>query len=164
MPTCSASWELRIERISASRIRELLREGNVRRARELLGRPFSLVGTVVHGEQRGRTLGYPTANMVLDGLHLPAFGVYAVLVDVQDGPHAGSYHGAASLGVRPQYQGEVPNLETFLFDFSGDLYGATLSVGLVRFLRPEATFESTEAFIAQMDADCAEARAILAAT
>jgi riboflavin kinase/FMN adenylyltransferase len=87
-----------------------------------------------------------------------------VLVDVLDGPHKGQYHGAASLGVRPQYQGEEPNLETFLFDFSGDLYGAHLSVGLVEYLRAEATFDSLEAFIAQMEADCARARQILAAT
>ena len=115
------------------------------------------------GEQRGRTLGYPTANMSIAGLHPPRFGVYAVLVDVLEGPHEGRYHGAASLGVRPQYGGAEPNLETFLFDFSGDLYGAHLSVALVAFLRDEATFDSVEAFIAQMDADCARARSLLAA-
>ena len=99
--------------------------------------------------------------MSIDGLHPPAFGVYAVLVDVLDGPHAGSYHGAASMGVRPMFGENRPNLETFLFDFSGDLYGATLSVGLVEFLRPEESFDSLDALIAQMDADCARAREIL---
>ena len=116
------------------------------------------------GEQRGRDLGYPTANMSMDGLHLPKFGVYAVLVDVQDGPNAGSYHGAASLGVRPMFGINTANLETFIFDFSGDLYGATLSVGLVDFLRPELKFDTLEELIAQMEADCLQARSLLSAT
>ena len=89
------------------------------------------------------------------------FGVYAVLVDVQDGPHAGSYHGAASLGVRPMFGVNTANLETFIFDFSGDLYGATLSVGLVEFLRPEIKFDTLQELITQMDADCLQARSIL---
>jgi len=129
----------------------------------MLGHWHRIEGTVVGGEQRGRELGYPTANMWIDGLHPPRFGVYAVLVDVQDGPHKGSSHGAASLGVRPMFDGQVPNLETFLFDFEGDLYGSTLSVGLVDFLRPELKFDSLDALIAQMDADCHRARDILAA-
>lgn len=149
-------------RVSSTAIRQALSDGKPEQAAEMLGHWHRIAGPVVGGEQRGRVLGFPTANMELQGLHLPAFGVYAVLVDVQDGPHKGSYHGAASLGVRPQFAGEVPNLETFLFDFSGDLYGATLSVGLVSYLRPEATFDSLDAFVAQMDADCAEARRILA--
>jgi riboflavin kinase/FMN adenylyltransferase len=101
--------------------------------------------------------------MSIDGLHPPKFGVYAVLVDVRDGPHAGSYHGVASMGVRPMFGENRPNLETFLFDFSGDLYGATLSIGLVDYLRGEERFDSLEALIAQMDADSAKARTILAA-
>jgi len=129
----------------------------------MLGHWHRIDGPVVGGEQRGRTLGYPTANMSIEGLHPPKFGVYAVLVDVLDGPHKGHYHGAASLGLRPMFQGEVPNLETFIFDFSGDLYDAPLSVALVDYLRPEETFDSLDAFIAQMDADCARARSILAA-
>ena len=101
--------------------------------------------------------------MAVDGLHLPALGVYAVLVDVLDGPHKGKYHGAASLGTRPMFGENRPNLETYLFDFSGDLYGATLSVGLVDYLRGEEKFDSLEALIDQMNADCARARAILEA-
>lgn len=149
--------------VSSTAIRTALSEGRPRDAAAMLGHWHRIEGEVVGGEQRGRELGYPTANMSVEGLHLPAFGVYAVLVDVLDGPHAGSYHGAASLGVRPMFNGEVPNLETFLFDFSGDLYGATLSVGLVEYLRPEEKFDGLEALIAQMDADCDRARAILAA-
>ncbi|MCJ7871634.1 bifunctional riboflavin kinase/FAD synthetase [Marinovum sp. 2_MG-2023] len=151
------------DQISSTAIRQALAEGKPEAAAEMLGHWHRIAGPVVGGEQRGRTLGFPTANMGLAGLHLPAFGVYAVLVDVKDGPHKGSYHGAASLGVRPQFNGQMPNLETFLFDFSGDLYGAHLSIGLVAYLRPEATFDSLEAFIAQMEDDCARARDILTA-
>ena len=79
------------------------------------------------------------------------------------GPHRGRYHGAANVGVRPMFGGTRPNLETFVFDFSGDLYGARIAVGFVAFLRPEAVFDSLDALIAQMDADCAAAREILAA-
>ena len=96
------------------------------------------------------------------GLHPPKFGVYAVVVDVHDGPHAGSYHGAASIGVRPMFGENLPNCETFLFDFKGDLYGTEISVGLVEYLRGEEKFDSLDALITQMDADCARARDILA--
>ena len=149
--------------VSSTAIRRALSDGDPRAAAAMLGHWHRIDGPVVGGEQRGRTLGYPTANMSIEGLHPPKFGVYAVLVDVLDGPHKGQYHGAASLGLRPMFQGEVPNLETFIFDFSGDLYDAPLSVALVDYLRPEETFDSLDAFIAQMDADCARARSILAA-
>lgn len=149
--------------VSSTAIRAALSEGDPRAAAAMLGHWHRIDGPVIGGEQRGRTLGYPTANMSIKGLHPPKFGIYAVLVDVLDGPHKGQYHGAASLGVRPMFQGEEANIETFIFDFTGDLYGANLSVGLVDYLRPEATFDSLEAFIAQMDADCLRARDILAA-
>lgn len=149
--------------VSSTAIRTALSEGRPRDAAAMLGHWHRIEGPVVGGEQRGRELGYPTTNMSIDGLHPPKFGVYAVLVDVLTGPHKGSYRGAASLGVRPMFNGEVPNLETFIFDFSGDLYGADLSVALVDYLRPEETFDGLDAFIAQMDADCARARDILAA-
>ena len=147
--------------VSSTNIRKALSDGNPRAAAAMLGHWHRVDGPVVHGEKRGRELGFPTANMNLDGLHLPKLGTYAVLVDVLEGPHAGSYHGAASLGVRPMFNGSVPNLETFLFDFNGDLYGTPLSVGLVDFLRPEQSFDGIDALIAQMDADCQQARAIL---
>ncbi|MGX0877239.1 riboflavin kinase/FMN adenylyltransferase [Roseovarius sp. MBR-154] len=149
--------------VSSTAIRRALSDGDPRAAATMLGHWHRIDGPVVGGEQRGRTLGYPTANMSIEGLHPPKFGVYAVLVDVLDGPHKGHYHAAASLGLRPMFHGEVPNLETFIFDFSGDLYDAPLSVALVDYLRPEETFDSLDAFIAQMDADCARARSILAA-
>ncbi|MRU16124.1 bifunctional riboflavin kinase/FAD synthetase [Roseovarius sp. A21] len=148
--------------VSSTAIRQALTDGRPRDAAAMLGHWHRIEGEVVGGEQRGRELGYPTTNMSIEGLHRPRFGVYAVLVDVLSGPHKGSYHGAASLGVRPMFHGEVPNIETFIFDFSGDLYGTELSVALIDYLRPEETFDSLEAFIAQMDADCAKAREILA--
>ncbi|SDW71355.1 FMN adenylyltransferase /riboflavin kinase [Ruegeria halocynthiae] len=148
--------------VSSTAIRTALSEGRPRDAATMLGHWHRIEGEVVGGEQRGRELGYPTANMSIEGLHPPKFGVYAVLVDVLDGPHRGSYRGAASVGTRPMFHGEIPNVETFLFDFSGDLYGATLSVGLVDYLRPELTFDGLDGLISQMDADCARARKILA--
>jgi riboflavin kinase/FMN adenylyltransferase len=151
------------EEVSSTAIRQALSEGRPRDAARMLGHWHRIEGAVQGGDRRGRTIGYPTANMSIDGLHPPRFGIYAVKADVLDGPHRGSYLGAASVGVRPMFDGVVPNLETFLFDFSGDLYGARLSVALVEYLRPEAKFDSIEALVAQMDADCAQARAILAA-
>jgi riboflavin kinase/FMN adenylyltransferase len=136
--------------------------GNPREAAAMLGHWHRIEGEVIHGEKRGRELGYPTANMSVAGLHLPRFGVYAVKVDVLSGPQAGSYLGAASLGVRPQFGGAVPNLETFLFDFKGDLYGHHLSVALVDYLRPEMKFDGLQGLLDQMAADCDKARGILA--
>ncbi|MDP5364766.1 MAG: bifunctional riboflavin kinase/FAD synthetase [Paracoccaceae bacterium] len=149
--------------VSSTAIRNALTDGKPRDAAAMLGHWHRIEGRVITGDQRGRELGYPTANMSIDGLHPPRFGVYAVLVDVLEGPHKGSYHGAASMGVRPMFGVNKPNLETFLFDFKGDLYGVPLSVGLVEFLRPEEKFDSLEALITQMDADCTRARTILGA-
>ena len=149
------------EQISSTAIRAALSDGRPRDAARMLGHWHRIEGEVLHGEKRGRDLGFPTANMGLDGLHLPKLGVYAVKVDVLTGPQAGSYDGAASLGVRPMFGDNRPNLETYLFDFAGDLYGQHLSVALVDYLRPEMTFDGLPALIAQMNADCARARAIL---
>ena len=149
--------------VSSTAIRQALSEGRPRDAADMLGHLHRIEGEIVHGEKRGRELGFPTANMALTGLHLPRFGVYAVKVDVLTGPQAGSYMGAASLGVRPMFGGEVPNLETFLLDFKGDLYGHHLSVALVDYLRDEMKFDGLPALIEQMNADCARARAILSA-
>lgn len=150
-------------RVSSTAIRQALADGDPRHAAEMLGHWHRIDGPVISGEQRGRDLGYPTANMSVDGLHLPKLGVYAVLVEVKEGPHKGNYHGVASLGVRPMFGENTPNLETFIFDFKGDLYGTHLSVGLVDYLRPELKFDGLEALITQMDADSAKAREILAA-
>ncbi len=149
--------------VSSTAIRRALSDGLPRDAAAMLGHWHRIEGPVIRGDQRGRELGFPTANMSITGLHPPRFGVYAVKIDVLDGPHSGTYNGAASIGVRPMFGVNAANCETFLFDFKGDLYGATLSVALVEFLRPELTFDSLQALIDQMGADCDRARAILAA-
>jgi riboflavin kinase/FMN adenylyltransferase len=160
--TIAPLMEKGAQTVSSTAIRKALSKGDPREAAEMLGHWHRIDGPVITGEQRGREMGYPTANMSIDGLHQPAMGVYAVLVDVLDGPHQGSYHGVASLGVRPMFGDQNrANLETFIFDFRGDLYGTPLSVALVEHLRGEAKFDSVEALIAQMDADSAEARRIL---
>lgn len=149
--------------VSSTAIRRALSDGKPREAAAMLGHWHRIEGPVIGGEQRGRDLGYPTANMSIEGLHPPAFGVYAVLIDVLEGEHAGSYGGVASIGVRPMFGENRPNLETYLFDFSGDLYGTPLSVGLVEYLRPEEKFDSVEALITQMDTDSLRAKEALAA-
>ena len=148
--------------VSSTAIRQALTDGKPRDAAAMLGHWHRIEGEVIRGDQRGRDLGYPTANMSITGLHPPKFGVYAVKVDVLGGPHKGTYDGAASIGVRPMFGENIPNCETFIFDFKGDLYGTHLSVALVDFLRPELKFDGLEALITQMDADCDQARAILA--
>jgi riboflavin kinase/FMN adenylyltransferase len=147
--------------VSSTAIRQALTDGNPRDAATMLGHWHRIEGEIIRGDQRGRELGFPTANMSIQGLHRPKFGVYAVQVDVLDGPHTGTYDGAASIGVRPMFDGDVPNCESYLFDFKGDLYGATLSVALVDYLRPELKFDGIDALITQMSADCDTARKIL---
>ena len=147
--------------VSSTRIRTALSEGRPVDAAQMLGHLHRIEGEVIGGDQRGRELGYPTANMSITGLHPPKFGVYAVRADVLTGTHAGSYTGVASLGVRPMFGVNMPNLETHIFDFQGDLYGAQVSIALAAYLRPEATFDGLDALITQMDADSAQAREIL---
>lgn len=146
---------------SSSAIREALTTGHPEDAARILGHWHRIDGIVERGDQRGRELGFPTANISLDELHLPKFGVYAVFFDILDGPHKGVYRGAASLGIRPTFGVNKPNLETFLFDFSGDLYDASVSVALVAYQRPEEKFENLEDLIKQMNIDCFDAREIL---
>lgn len=148
---------------SSTAIRAALACGRPEDAARMLGHWHRIEGRVAHGDKRGRDLGFPTANLWLDGLHLPRFGVYAVLVDVLDGPHKGRYGGAASLGIRPTFGGDQPNLETYLLDFAGDLYDAEISVALLAFQRPELKFDNLDALVARMQADVAETRARLAA-
>jgi len=147
--------------ISSTAIRQALSDGRPRDAAAMLGHWHRIEGEVIHGEKRGRQLGYPTANMDVTGLHLPKFGVYAVRVDVLTGSQAGQYIAAASLGVRPMFGINTPNLESFLFDFTGDLYGHHLSVALIEYLRPEMKFDGLPGLLAQMEQDCQTARAIL---
>lgn len=148
---------------SSTAIRTALTDGRPEDAADMLGHRHRIDGAVQHGEKRGRTLGFPTANIDLTGLHLPRFGVYAVTVEILDGPHKGRHRGAASIGVRPMFGVNTPNLEVFLLDFSGDLYGAEVSVGLVKFLRPEENYPDVDTLVAQMNRDCDQAAEALAA-
>lgn len=149
-------------RYSSTAIRQALTEGRTHDAERMLGHWHRIEGEVVHGEKRGREFGWPTANLRMDDLHLPRLGVYAVLVDVLTGPDRMSCQGVASLGVRPMFGRNEPNLEVHLFDFDGDLYGQHLSVALVDFLRDEAKFDGIQALIDQIAQDASDARAILA--
>lgn len=149
---------------SSTAIRQALSEGRPRDAERMLGHWHRIEGEVVHGDKRGHDLGWPTANMRVEGLHLPRLGVYAVLVDVLTGPDRLSCRGVASLGVRPMFGRNAPNLEVHLFDFSGDLYGQHLSVALVEFLRDEEKFASIDLLTEQIARDAGQARAILSAS
>ena len=146
--------------VSSSRIRDLLQAGDPRGAAALLTRPFAIEGMVEHGDKLGRTIGYPTANLSLGSYLRPRYGIYAVRGRLGDGR---MLDGAANLGIRPSFDPPKELLEPYFFDFSGDLYGQTIEVQLIEFLRPEAKFDSLEALTAQMAKDCDRARAILAA-
>lgn len=148
---------------SSTRIREALAEGRVEDAGRMLGRPWFIEGRVLDGDKRGRTIGFPTANIALDGVVTPKLGVYAVEVEVEDGPHRGTYAGVANLGRRPTFDKTDVLLEVHLFDFEGDIYGAHLRVSFVSFLRPEQKFEGLDALKAQIAEDAKAARAVHAA-
>lgn len=153
-----AAVQLDGETVSSSRIRDHLREGRPRDAARLLTRPFAIEGVVQHGDQVGRTLGFPTANLSLANYLRPAYGIYAVRGRLVDGRVLG---GVASLGIRPTFEPPVELLEPFFFDFSGDLYGQVIEVQLIDYLRPEAKFDSLDALKLQIDLDAARAREIL---
>lgn len=147
------------EAVSSTRIRRLLQDGYPDRAAEKLGRPWEIRGTVVHGDKLGRVLGWPTANIWI-GRHLePARGVYAVTVALPDGREA---KGVANVGRRPTLGGDPETrLETFIFDFAGDLYGREIGVRLIRFLRPDAKFAGLDELKDAIARDVEEARAAL---
>lgn len=145
--------------ISSSLIRQALQAGDCAIATQLLTRPFAIEGVVIHGEKLGRTIGFPTANLELGTYLRPRYGIYAVRVRLPDGRR---FDGAASLGIRPSFDPPRELLEVFLFDFAESLYDQRIEVELHAYLRPEAKFDSLDALTAQMDKDCAEARAILA--
>lgn len=148
---------------SSTAIRRLLQDGRPAAAAAILGHPFEIEGRVEHGEKRGRTIGFPTANVEVQDYLRPRFGVYAVRAGVDEGTQTRWIDGVANLGRRPTVGGTVERLEIHLFDFSGDLYGRHLRVRLLDFLRPEQKFESFAALKTQIDADAAEARRRLAA-
>jgi riboflavin kinase/FMN adenylyltransferase len=147
--------------ISSSRIRAALQSGRPRDAAALLTRPFAIAGVVEPGAQLGRQLGYPTANLTLRDYLRPRYGIYAVRGRLPDGR---VLDGVASLGIRPTIDPPLELLEPYFFDFSGDLYGQTIEVELIEFLRPEAKFDSLDALKAQIARDCEDARAALRIT
>jgi len=148
------------ERVSSTRIREALARGDLEQARHLLGRPYCIRGRVAHGDKRGRTIGFPTANIHLHRRVSPVTGVYAVTVHgVGDAP----LPAVANVGKRPTVGGAEPRLEVHLFDFDGDLYGAHLRVEFRLKLREEQRFESFDALKQQIARDAAAARHYLSA-
>ena len=146
------------EIISSTRIRSALQHGDCPTATRLLTRPFTVQGVVQHGAKVGRTIGYPTANLAMGAYLRPRYGIYAARVRLSDGR---IFNAAANLGIRPSFDPPTELLETYLFDFHEPLYDQLIEVELHAFLRPEAKFDSLETLTAQMDKDCAQARAVL---
>lgn len=146
-------------RFSSTRVREAIKTGHLAMVTTLLGRPWRVEGVVVDGQKRGRTIGFPTANIYLEDQLAPRFGVYAVRIHIVGEP--AWYSGVANFGRTPTTGLREPLLEVNLFDFDGDLYGKRLEVGLHAFLRPEMKFDGFEALVAQIAKDAAEARTIL---
>ncbi|HRK95854.1 MAG TPA: bifunctional riboflavin kinase/FAD synthetase [Rhodospirillales bacterium] len=149
------------EGYSSTRIREYLRRGEPGSAARLLGRPFEIEGEVVAGDQRGRTIGFPTANVRLEGYVTPAHGVYAVRIGLGQAGSTRWYDGVANLGLRPTFAGSEVLLEAHVFDFEGDLYGSVVRVAFAEFIRPEKKFDGIEALRAQIAEDAARARLAL---
>jgi riboflavin kinase/FMN adenylyltransferase len=145
--------------VSSTAIRNALAEGKLDDATAMLGYPWFVTSEVIHGEKRGRDLGYPTANMRLGPAVALRHGIYAVRV----GRGKERIDGVASFGRRPTFDNGAPLLETFLFDFKGSLYGETLDVAFIAFIRDEMKFDGIDALIRQMDDDSAKARAALRA-
>ena len=138
-------------RISSSLIRQALSEGKMALANAMLGRPYSLMGKVVAGQQLGRTIGFPTANLdIANEKFLPKYGVYGVNVFLD----RTTIKGVTNIGCRPTVDGQLPTIEVHLLNWSGDLYGRVLKVDLIEFLRPEQKFDSVEALKRQITKDC----------
>ncbi|HEX8569572.1 MAG TPA: bifunctional riboflavin kinase/FAD synthetase [Caulobacteraceae bacterium] len=144
-------------KLSSTAVRLALEAGRPEQAAHVLGRPFAIEGEVVHGDKRGRELGFPTANVPLGDYLRPRFGVYATRTRLPDGRVV---PGVSSLGIRPMFEVPSPLLEVWLFDFDGDLYGQAIETELTAFLRPEEKFDSVEHLKAQVAIDERTARAL----
>ena len=151
-------------KVSSTAIRDAISRGDTRMAASLLGHNHEIVGTVIEGDRRGRTLGFPTANIALDDILAPLAGVYAVNVTIEPDSSQDVLPGVASIGVKPTFGTHAPNLEVYIFDFADVLYGKLMVVELVGFLRPEIRYENVEDLIGQMHRDCEDARVVLAGT
>lgn len=141
-------------RISSTEIRQALEQDRLTDAANMLGRPYSIIGRVFHGDKRGRTLGFPTANVKLKRRVSPVSGVYAVAVETS----SGCYNGVANIGSRPTVAGIRQQLEVHIFDFEGDLYGQIIEVTLLKKLRTEMKFENIEQLTKQIDIDSQQAK------
>jgi riboflavin kinase / FMN adenylyltransferase len=150
------------EAFSSTRIRNLLQQAKFGEAAALLGHPWQLEAPVVHGDKRGRDLGYPTANQRVERYLRPPYGVYAVRLLIEG--ETAWREGAANFGIRPMFRIEEPIFETYIFDFNGDIYGKIMRVQPVAHLRPEASFEGLEALKERIKQDCVAARAVLKST
>lgn len=151
------------EDVSASRIRQALRHGKIGEANALLGWEWEIKGEVVRGDQRGRELGYPTANVHLGETLHPAYGIYATYARIEeDGEDAPWLPSVTNIGIRPMFEVPVGQVETYIFDFNRDIYGKSLRVRPVEKIRGEARFDSLEALVKQIGQDCEDAKAILA--
>jgi riboflavin kinase/FMN adenylyltransferase len=153
----SADIDDAIGAASSTATRAALEAGDVDQAAHLLGRPFSIMGEVIHGQKLGRTLGFPTANLLPDPSCRLRHGIYAVQVEFEGQRR----DGVASYGRRPTFDNGPALLEAYLFDFAGDLYGETIEILFVGWIRPEAKFTSVDALVAQITLDAARAREIL---
>ncbi|MFA6218873.1 MAG: bifunctional riboflavin kinase/FAD synthetase [Erythrobacter sp.] len=145
--------------VSSSRVREALVAGDPQAAARLLTRPFAIRGVVQHGDKRGRSIGYPTANLPVEHYLRPRYGIYAVTGRIL--ATGQQLEGAANIGIRPQFDPPRELLEPYFFDFSGDLYGQEIEVAFHHFLRGEAKFDSIDALMQQIARDCDEARRLL---
>ncbi|WP_218352649.1 bifunctional riboflavin kinase/FAD synthetase [Alteromonas lipotrueiana] len=148
------SFRLDDNRISSTAVREALETGDFEKAESMLGRPFSVQGRVVHGEKKGRTIGFPTANVLLKRFRTPIKGVFAVSVTLNNT----TFNGVANVGRRPTLGGQRTQLEVHLFDFNGDLYGRPINVIPRKKLRDEHKFESFDALKQQIQVDAEHAR------
>ena len=159
--TIAPSFKYEDQIVSSSLLREKLKLGSIKEVNKLLNRNYHIVGVVQRGFQRGRNLGFPTINLEIRDILIPRYGVYAAFVEVLSGKHKGKYKGAASIGFRPTYGNNDPNIEVYIFDFSNSLYEEKVSVSLVDFLRPEIKFDNELQLIEQMNKDCSQILKIL---
>ena len=149
---------LRDEVISSTKIRQLLSAGEVEHAAELLGRPYAITGIVIRGDSRGKTLGFPTANIASKHAIVPANGVYAVKLSARDTCH----DGVVNIGLRPTFDTKHLAIEVHVFDFNEDLYGEEVTIYFIKKLRTERKFDTADALITQITKDIAEAKSVLA--
>ena len=152
---CSVSEPVSVDGItvSSTAVRNFLMNGEVKKANEMLGRKYAICGEVIHGDQRGRTLGFPTANQMIDeSLVVPKYGVYETLIKLDNV----EYKGITNIGIRPTYRSDCALAETNILNFNGNIYGRDIAVELVRYLRPEVKFNSAEELKNQLLTDMAE--------